>query len=213
MNDNVQIISKGLYRGAIDKAFPVEVKEYILTRKKGKRYLLLRFYNNSPLNVTAISFWLTQRNSFGEQLSRTKVALEGLYCGANAYYAPSSGFLMQDGCVEFEIDMISVFSGDYEYKAENGEGFVRYAVETTKAASPQNRKLFVQRRKLNRKVTFTSIILVLAIILILLAFFRPFFVEDVFPAIKQAIKNAFEALAERMEGARAESIPMTTEMV
>lgn len=199
MNDNVQIISKGLYRGTVDKAFPVEVKEYIFTRKRGKKYLLLRFYNDSPLNVTGISFWLTQKNSYGEQLSRTRVVLEGIYCGADSYYAPASGFLIQDGCGEFEIDIISVFSGDYEYKAENGESFVRYAFEAEKAIPSRKGSIFCRRRKLDGKVRFTSIILVLAIILVLLAFFRPFFVEDAFPAIKQAIKNAFEALAERLK--------------
>lgn len=192
MNDNVQIISKGLYRGTTDKAFPVEVKEYIFTRKKGKKYLLLRFYNDSPLNVTAISFWFIQKNSYGEQISKTKIVLDGLYCGSNDYYAPSSGFLMQDNCAEFEINMISVFSQKYEYKAENGEGFVRYAVSSSKKRFSNKKKIGLQSTKLNKKVTFTSAILVLAIILILLASFRPFLTDDVFPIIKQALVNAFE---------------------
>lgn len=198
MSDNVQIISKGLYRGTVDKAFPVEVKEYIFTRKKGKRYLLLRFFNDSPLNVTAISFWLIQRNSHGDQLSKEKVLLEGVYCKAGAYYSPSSGFLMQDNCAEFEVDIISVFSGEYEYKAENGEGFVRYSIKSGKKYSSNKRAFCVQRTKLNNKVKFAKAILILAVFLIILAVFRPFLIEDVFPLIKQL----FERLGELFENGR-----------
>ena len=114
MNGNLQIISKGLYKGSVDRAFPIEVKEYVFSRKDGQKCLLLRFFNYSDINITALEFWLVQKNSYGEQISKEKISLDNIYCGAGKVFSPSVGFAVDNKCVDFEVEMISAFSGEYE---------------------------------------------------------------------------------------------------
>ena len=158
MNSNVQIISKGLYRGTIDKSFPVKVKEYVFARQDEKKSLLLRFFNDSQLNITAIHFWLVQKNSHGEQIGKEKISLEGIYCAQGAIFVPASGFFVDDKCADFDVEMISAFSGEYEYKTKNGEIFVQYPIEYEQTAVVKKRAHCVQHKKLNKKVKFSSAI-------------------------------------------------------
>ena len=194
MNDNLQIISKGLYKGAVDKAFPVYVKEYIFTRKSGRKCLLLRFFNPSDLNVTAINFLLIQKNSYGEEIHREKISLEGIYCAAGKVFSPLACFFVQDVCVNFEVEMISAFSGEYEYKSENGEAFVRYPIDSNKKSVAKRKGYCIQRTKLDNKVKFSIAILVLAIFLILVVSFGPFFIKEVLPEIIRVIGLVIEAI-------------------
>ena len=92
----LQIISKGLYKGEVDKAFPIEVKEYIFARENGKKCLLLRFFNSSEINLTAISFWLIQKNSYGEKIRRKKITLEGIHAMSGKGFPPNERFWVDD---------------------------------------------------------------------------------------------------------------------
>ena len=75
----LQIISKGTYKGITEKAFPLEVKEYVFARENGKKCLLLRFFNSSEINVTALTFWLIQKDSSGNEIRKRKITLDGIY--------------------------------------------------------------------------------------------------------------------------------------
>lgn len=202
MKLDLQIISKGLYRGAVDKAFPIEVKEYVFARKEGRKCLLLRFLNQSKLNVTALNFWLIQKNFYGEQLSKEKISLQNIECGTDKMFAPPCTISVQDKCVDFEVEMISVLSGEYEYISENGECFVRYRLKESKKELPKvpkNKEACVQYNKLDKKVKFVTAILVLAIFLIAFAIIWPFFEKQVIPLIKQGVKIAWEFLGDKFE--------------
>lgn len=187
MSNNFQIISKGLYRGTVDQSFPIEVKEYVFTRQKGKKLLLLRFLNESKNNFTAIHFWLIQKDASGQQIYKEKIFLEGIYCGAGATFTPTTAFTVQNKCVDFEVEMISAFSGEYEYKVENDDVFVRYTNTLDDKFSIRRNHYCVQRKKLNRKIKFLGWIMVLAIFLVLLATIFPFFISDICPAIIRLI--------------------------
>ena len=198
MNGNLQIISKGLYKGSVDRAFPIEVKEYVFSRKDGQKCLLLRFFNYSDINITALEFWLVQKNSYGEQISKEKISLDNIYCGAGKVFSPSVGFAVDNKCVDFEVEMISAFSGEYEYKSENGETFVKFS--TKSKSFPYKRNAYcVQKTKINSKVKFSTAILVVAVFLVILAVIWPFFVEDALPAIKEVIKNLWKLLGEAIK--------------
>ena len=199
MNGNLQIISKGLYKGVVDTALPVEVKEYVFTRQKGRKCLLLRFFNTSELNITAIHFWIIQKNSYGEQIHREKILLDNIQCIAGRAFAPSDCFYVQNNCVDFDIEIISVFSGEYEFRSGSGESFVRYSGALNKAPTVNKKAQCVQRTKLNNKVKFTGAILVLAVFLILLAVIWPFFIEEVIPAVKKFVKLVWELFGDIVE--------------
>ena len=187
MSNNFQIISKGLYRGTVDKGFLIEVKEYVFTRQKGKKFLLLRFLNESKNNFTAMHFWLIQKDVQGQEIYKEKISLEGIYCGAGAMFTPNTCFPVQNKCVDFEVKMISAFSGDYEYRSENDEVLVRYTNTLDNKFSIRRKHYCIQRKKLNRKVKLLGWIMVLAIFLVLLATIFPFFISDICPAIIRLI--------------------------
>ena len=188
----LQIISKGLYKGDVDKAFPIEVKEYIFARENGKKCLLLRFFNSSEINLTAISFWLIQKNSYGEKIRRKKITLEGIYAMSGKVFSPNERFWVDDICADFEVRMVSAFSGEYEYKAHDGEGFVRYPINENKNVVIKRKTFCTQRSKINKKAKYMTLILVFAIILIAFAIIWPFFYEEVLPVIKEAIRIGWD---------------------
>ena len=202
MKLDLQIISKGLYKGDVDKAFPIEVKEYVFARKEGRKCLMLRFLNQSRLNVTGLNFWLIQKNFYGEQISKEKISLDNIESGTDKVFAPPFGFSVQDKCVDFEVQMISAFSGEYEYISENGECLVRYQLKEEKREIPKlskNAERCVQYNKLDKKVKFATVILILAIFLIALAIIWPFFEKQVIPLINQGLQNAKEFLGDKTE--------------
>lgn len=198
MKVDLQIISKGLYKGAVDKAFPIEVKEYVFTRKDGQKCLLLRFLNQSRLTVTVLNFWLIQKNFYGEQISKEKISLE-VNCGNAKIFSPAFGLVVQDKCVDFDVEMISVFSGEYEYISENGECFLKYQLNKEKVNISKKKVSCVQHSKLDNKVKFATAILVFAIFLIAFAVIWPFFEKEILPLIKDALKIAWDFLGNVMK--------------
>ena len=191
---NAQMISKGTYKGISEKAFPLEVKEYIFARENGKKCLLLRFFNSSDVNITGISFWLIQKNVYGEHICKKKISLDGIYSLAGRNYAPSNCFFVDESCADFEVEMISAFSGEYEYRTENGESVVRYPLNLNKNMVVKRRPYSIQRSKLNKKVKHMTLILFLAIFIVSLAVIWPFFMEVVYPAIKNALSIGLDIL-------------------
>ena len=200
MSSNLQIISKGMYKGIVDKSFPLVVKEYVFTRKSERKCLLLRFYNHSDINVTAIHFWLIQKNSYGEELHREKISLEGIYCGAGKLFSPANCFFVQDTCANFEIEMVSAFSGEYEFKSKNGEAFVRYSLDSGRKPAAKRKGYYIQRSKFSGNVKFAIAILILAIFLAMFVSIWPFLVKEVFPEILRLLKLAIEFVGEFIGG-------------
>ena len=196
MSKKMHIVSKGLYRGEGEKNSLLDVNEYVFVRENGKKYLLLRFTNKSDFHITAMTFRLIQKNSDGREIGERKVSLTNLRCVAWETFSPEKGLLVDDKCADIDIKMISVVSGNYEYRSKNGESFVRYDFQDRKLKRIDKDPVCIQHSKLNRKVKFTGIILVLALVLTLVAIFTPIFTEYVIPAIFNAIKALFESIGE-----------------
>ena len=199
MNKKMNIVSKGLYRGEVDKTALLDITEYVFIREKGKKYLLLRFTNKSDFNITAMTFWLIQKNSDGKEIGERKISLTNLRCVAWETYSLDKGLLVDDRCADIDIKIISVVSGNYEYRSKNGEAFVRYDFQDRKMKKIDRDPVCIQHSKLNSKVKFSGIILVLALVLILIATFTPIFTDYVIPAILDALKSLFEAIGEFFE--------------
>lgn len=196
---SLQIISKGLYKGTPDRSFPVEIKEYIYSFKNDRRCLLLRFLNNSELNVDGICFWLIQKNSHGEEIHTEKIDVNGIVAEAGALFSPSEGFVVDEACVDFEIKMISVSSNGYEYRAKEGEAFVRYPMEYYKKAELRKKIFCHKRKKLKSGAKYSGWILFLAILLVAFALILPFFIKEVWPIIKRGIEIAWEFMGDVFE--------------
>lgn len=191
---DLQIISKGIYRGENNGAFPIEVKEYIFARNKGKKCLLLRFSTSSDIKFTEIHFWLIQKNSYGEKIRRRLITLKNVYCTEGKVVSPTNSFTIDDTCVDFEVKIVSAFVGAFEYKCQNGESVVKYPINSTKNLEIKRKESCAQRSKLNGKVKYTVLILIFAIFLIAFAIIWPFFKEDVCPVIKNALSAGWDFL-------------------
>lgn len=199
MSKKMNIVSKGLYRGELDKTSLLDITEYVFIRENGKKYLLLRFTNKSDFNITSITFWLIQKNADGKEIGERKVSLTNLRCVAWETFSPDKGLLVDDKCADVDVKMISIGSGNYEYRSKNGEAFVRYDFQDRKMKRVDRDPICIQHSKVNGKVKFASIILVLALVLTLIATFTPIFTDYVIPAIVEAIKELFEAIGELFE--------------
>lgn len=190
----LQIISKGTYKGITEKAFPLEVKEYVFARENGKKCLLLRFFNSSEINVTAFTFWLIQKDSSGNEIRKRKITLDGIYSLAQNAFAPSNCFFLDEQCVDFDVKMVSALSGEYEYRAENGEGVVRYPIDLNKTNVVKRKPYCIQRSKLSKKVKYMGLILFLAVLFIAMAIIWPFFSGTVLPVINNTLGIGLEIL-------------------
>lgn len=192
--NNLQIISKGLYNGTVDAAFPIEVREYIFSRNEGKKCLLLRFLNHSKLNITALNFWLVQKDSCGECIARDKITLSGIYLVTEELFTPNNYYPVKENCVSFDVEMVSAFSGEYEYKTKNGESFIRYSLASSEKQVARKNSFCHKHSKLRGKVKFTTMILVFAIISTLVAIIMPFYINVVHPIVVTVIKNVWELI-------------------
>ena len=196
---SMQIISKGLYRGAVDKSFPIEIKEYVFSRRDDKKCIMLRFFNTLKFNVTGIHFWLVQKNSYGEFLRKEKIELDGICAEAGKVFAAETCFFVEEECSDFDVKMISAFSDNYEYRCENGEVFVRYSIDYYGKSEIRKKVFCHQRKKLNRGVKYTSLILIAALLLVAFAFVLPFFIKEVCPLIKRGLEIAWDFIKDVFE--------------
>lgn len=199
MNANVQIISKGLYNGTLDNGSPMLIKEYVFARDKGRKCLMLRFLNALDVSVTAFKFKIIQKNSDGEKIAESKFSIDNIDCHAGELFSPNICFFVQEKCTDFDINIISVFSGAYEYRTNNGQGYICYSQKEVVRPFAKRGGSFVQRSRLNRKVKFSAAILVFALFLISFAVIWPFYNTEVRPVIERALKILWENLGDLFE--------------
>lgn len=192
MNKSLQIVSKGLYSGEVDKNLPVIVKEYVFAREGKNKCLMLRFENTSSFYINEIDFFLVQKNSDGEEIGSERITLDAVNVRPNAIFSPNVCFFVQEKCSDFEIEFLSVRSENYEYKSNNQEGYVNYAMTKDWRYRGYSYPYCTQVSKFNNKVKFSGVILVFSLILIALAIISPYIITEVIPAIIEGIKTVFE---------------------
>lgn len=194
MKSDLKIISKGLYKEPADKEALIVVKQYIFAREKGRKCLMLRFLNNSKTVITAFEFWLVQKNSEGMEIAETKIKVTDICAKAGEIFAPQKLFTVKDKCVDFDIRVVVVISGKYEYRRENGDTFVRYSLKETWKYEDFEKDYPLQQSKLAFKVRFVPIILMSAMLLVLVSMMWPFISDVVWPTVSNAVENFFDKI-------------------
>ena len=124
MAKNNAILEKGAYVHHQNGAF-VEVKNFILSTRQGKRCLLLQFSNSSEHEVSAIRFNLVQMDASGNVIAENECQYSVKIAAASDYSLPS-GLVIKDECVDFRVHMLYVVSGAYKYSFKNGEAIQSY---------------------------------------------------------------------------------------
>lgn len=125
MNNSKNYIEKGYYNHPQVSGY-VSAKQFMLVRRNSKRCLLLRFENESALEFKSMEFMLIQRGANGEIIDKSKVKYNGIRIRPESIFAPQSGIVVSDDCVDFEIRMISLLSGPYKYTFRKGRAVCHY---------------------------------------------------------------------------------------
>ena len=162
------VISKGKYR------FPqpggaVSVKDYIILREEGKKYLLLRFLNERNEKVDALTMRLTQMDGSGKKISSEIIPLENLSGGAGAAFVPQVRLPLANGCEDFRVDILTSVYGKFVYSPARAGMRVDYNGQEKKPAfdtAPARRRMrgksvVVTRRKVKGSVAIMLLCLVL----------------------------------------------------
>ena len=194
MKSNLKIISKGLYKESTDKDELIVVKQYVFARDNGRKCLMFRFLNNSKSVVHSFEFWLVQKNSEGIEIAENKMVVEDICAKPGETFAPQKIFMVDDKCVDFDIQVVVARSGKYEYRREGGENFVRYALKDIWKYDSIERSCPLQQSKLAFKVKYLPLILSGAMLLVLISMMWPFISDVIWPAITNAVENVFDKI-------------------
>ncbi|MBE6547579.1 MAG: hypothetical protein E7667_01690 [Ruminococcaceae bacterium] len=119
------IITKGHYEHSQIKGL-VSVKQYIFARVKGKKCLILRFCNETDFKVNAINFVVLQLNAAGEIIDRTPVQYKDIVLLPGGVMSMNDGIVVSEKCADFKVQLISVQSGQYEYRVKDGDTVAVY---------------------------------------------------------------------------------------
>lgn len=104
----------------------IALKQYIITKEKGKRCLLLRFVNESAHTISAFEYVITELSSSGKVLGHSRITHTGIAVVSEGTYTPSSGIVVHNNCTDFRIRLVSYVSGAYKYVLKHGRAVAHY---------------------------------------------------------------------------------------
>jgi hypothetical protein len=125
MEKEIKQLSKGYYEYPQISNF-VSVKNYIFISQGDKKYVLLRFFNESDFAVNDIKLTLTQYDMQGKLIGKEKISLNNLKFSSGTTYASSKAIHISNKCVDFKVTFDEVVSGDYVYRVTNNNVVVHY---------------------------------------------------------------------------------------
>ncbi len=111
---------------------PISVKEYLISQIKGSRGCLLRFIKKVNIELTEITFDLTEINGKDEDISTTRYVISKNdipLVAAGEMFTPNCAVPVDDKCEEVRVDIVKIISGDYIYTFEGGRVCVDYPIE------------------------------------------------------------------------------------
>lgn len=163
------VIAKGKYRYP-QKAGLVTVNNYIILKENGKKYLLLRFFNERNEVIDRLVIKLVQYNSAGKAISSSRKTFGGLGGGGGAQFVPECKIELDDACADFRADVLSAEYGNYSYSPANSGLRVDYVKEEAPrpfdAAAVQKKTGGKNFSLSKRSFRFSLIICLLAVVLV-----------------------------------------------
>lgn len=115
-----QNVAKGFYRYPQINGF-ISVKQYIFVYEDGKKYLLIRFSNDSDFCTDRIKYRVTRIDIEGDVLGADVYDSGSIVLEEGNTYAPSVPIAVEDRCVDFKLDILEVRSRDYRYHVREGK--------------------------------------------------------------------------------------------
>jgi hypothetical protein len=114
----------------------LQVKQFMLIRKNGKRCLLLRFVNGTAFEINSMEFAITQRNSAGKVIETKRVRFTDLKIPSKEIYAADEGIAVSEACVDFTVKVLYVVSGRYKYTFKGARALSHYDVRGYSESEP-----------------------------------------------------------------------------
>lgn len=114
------ILEKGIYNHPQPSGC-MTVKQYIIIEKNKKRCLLLRFCNESGLNITDMGFTVTQLDSAGEVIETSTVKSAAIRVNAGLTFSLKKAVVLNRRCTDFIVTVTWVISKGYKYEVRNGQ--------------------------------------------------------------------------------------------
>lgn len=109
-----EIIAKGAYT-APQFAELISVKQFIMLRQRGEKYLLLRLCNDRAEKADSYCFRLKQYDVKGNLICSETVTERGISVEGGADFALDRKIKLNKACIDFRIEMVSATYGDYTY--------------------------------------------------------------------------------------------------
>ena len=134
-------IEKGVYAHNQVEGY-ISVREFIILEQEGKRCLLVRYANNSELEVNRFDLVLTQMDVNGNEIKRDKFRYNDLALASGELYSPEMGIVIEDNCADFTIKILSFVSGQYTYAYRRGQITAHYDIKEL-AGSPADDSPYV----------------------------------------------------------------------
>lgn len=123
--EDTKIISKGSYSTFRFNDF-VSVKQYLLIREKGAKYLLLKFCNDAANTVTGLKLTIDQLDVRGTCVEKSHVEWNNLNGLAGSEFIAPEKIPLRENCVEVKINLVGAVYGEYTYSVKSNELVVVY---------------------------------------------------------------------------------------
>ena len=115
-----EIIAKGAYT-APQFGELVSVKQFIMLRQKGEKYLLLRLCNDRSERVDSVCFRVLQYDVKGNLVGTETVVNKRVSAEGGEDFAPDNKIKLNHACIDFVVEMVSATYGNYTYRLHDGE--------------------------------------------------------------------------------------------
>lgn len=172
MMQGQEVLAKGRYRFP-QPAGLVNIGQYIVLRKGGKKLLLLRLVNERNERLSGLSLKLTQYDANGRELKTSRADFRP-DAAPNAAFIPGGGIELDEKCEDFKASVLSAEYGRYSYSPEQGGVRVAFAAETGRAPfdlAAAKRKMGGKQRSVKaRKFRFSAAIFLFALFLFAVIF-------------------------------------------
>ena len=126
MKKDLQMLSKGFYQYAQLDRF-VMAKNYMFLRNKGKKFLLIRFYNDMDYRVEEMTFTIYQLDASGKMLDSSKVTCDHIFFRPGCYYTMEEAVMVHELCNDVRVVFNEVVSDQYVYRPKDGRAIAYYS--------------------------------------------------------------------------------------
>lgn len=119
------VIAKGSYSNFRFNDF-VSVRQYLLIREKGEKYLIMKLSNDAKETVTGLKLVVEQLDVRGSRIETSHVEWNDVKGKPGQKFIPQNKIHLRENCVEVKIRLVGATYGDYTYSVKSNELVVTY---------------------------------------------------------------------------------------